>query len=414
MRREKAKSRLCSVILVFTSLGGAAAWGQCSDSTTYFYALSQATRKDGNTVKLYNETTDWGDYYNLWDLYISSAFYLNGTLEGSSPWAYATPIGTTATYTYTPTLQYWGPGQYYTSASHGAYAPACNQWVTWPPFYTQTTAYTNDAIQISRPARPDYLSGYPTALWFLGAGIQYDGTYPAVTVFTPGNANGAPESPVYVISAGSSKLSLSCNNCVNPIATATAASAYCLAYDIVVNASYNGFLSDPFYLFINRPWNLVATTDPVGGTWVYTVAKFNGYETHVNYQTQGMCSSDPPMSGYDINEFFGYFTGDYPGENWSPGGPESLSVAAGHASWFDTIAAYNDGAAPGDPAMCNTGACVPPFTNPGGGPHTLVGHRSQSWFAGASAFGSGARVQSDVLQQYTESGWHDQIVTPNP
>jgi hypothetical protein len=153
---------------------------------------------------------------------------------------------------------------------------------------------------------------------FLGNGIHSDGVYSAQTMFTPGAANGAVESPVYVVTAGSTKLSLSCTNCSNPTATATAESSYCAAYDVVVNTSYNGFLSDPFFLFVNRPWNLIAGADPVYGDWVHSYVKNNGYSTHLYYKQMSLCSGDPPMNQYSTNESFaGNAHNDYAGNNWN-------------------------------------------------------------------------------------------------
>jgi hypothetical protein len=276
---------------------------------------------------------------------------------------------------------------------------------------------TANYIDISRPARPDYYSGYPTGLWFLGNGITADGSYNAQTLFTPGAANGAPESPTYVITAGSTKLSLSCTNCANPTATAIGASGGCQTYDVVVNTSYNGFLSDPFYLFINRPWNLVASTDPTHGTWVYSYPLNNGYATYIWYKASGLCLNDASMSGYDLNEqFSGNWIPDIPGENWPPTTTAGTYYAPpGTPTWADQVYISNPGSSPGDQAYCGNGVlCSPQWTNPGGGPHTLVDHVPQSWFIGSGTSGVGARVQSDTVQRYTDSAWHTDIVTPSP
>src|ERR1700733_80889 len=123
------------------------------------------------------------------------------------------------------------------SSLHDAYAPYCGGgqaenfggWSGTPPFGTSNT------INISRPARPDYSPSEFWPLWYLGSGITSDGAYHGQTVFVPGAANGAPESPVYAVSAGSSKLSLSCTNCTSPTATAKAPSGGCAVYDVVVN-----------------------------------------------------------------------------------------------------------------------------------------------------------------------------------
>jgi len=58
--------------------------------------------------------------------------------------------------------------------------------------------------------------------------------------------------------------------------------------------------------------------------------------------------------------------------------------------------------------------CIPPWTHRGTGPHTIVLQVQQNWFVGNWVSGSGARVQSDAAQAYTDSGWHTYITTPNP
>ncbi len=117
--------------------------------------------------------------------------------------------------------------------------------------------------------------GYPASLWYLGSQILANGNHYAQTVLAPGPANGAPESPVYVLSSGASKLSMSCTQCTNPTVTAIGASDYCEAQDVVVRTSYNGFLSDPLYLFIDRPWNLIASNP-----WIVPYSAYNGDTIH--------------------------------------------------------------------------------------------------------------------------------------
>lgn len=52
---------------------------------------------------------------------------------------------------------------------------------------------------------------------------------------------------------------------------------------------------------------------------MYSAARRNGYEMHVNYQQMTLCGTDPPMVEYHNNEVFaGDFIPDYAGENWDP------------------------------------------------------------------------------------------------
>jgi hypothetical protein len=401
-------------------------WG-CWGSDTTLWLGTTAVRLNGNEVRHITSQHISGTFSNLWQNQLKVQYYINGALIAGTPgsgWWSNKGLGEALEWMATSTLQYYGPGRYTQNASHDAYTPYCGGWWYsdvarqfglsrgWPPPWGSWAW-----IDISRPARPDYAAGAATALWYLGPGIAWDGNYTAQTVFTPGAANGAPETPVYVITAGGDKLSLSCTNCTSPTATATAASSGCHTFDVVVQTSYNGFMSDPFYLFINRPWNLVAANDQVGNTWVYSAAKDNGYETFVNYQTYGLCATDPPMSGYHVNEQLGSPVPYYPGDNWAWGPATAWFMPSGlnPPTWFDRISVFSPGSNPGDPAYCGTGLlCVPQWSNPGVGPHTLVDHIPQTWFIGSSSSGSGARVQTNTLQRYTDSGWHTDIVTPKP
>ena len=375
---------------------------QCQDSTTMWGYTAEIDRVGSNSVVASAGSETFGDYWYDWAAYVQSTEYVNSTVlhTGEQQAGY----GGQALIQWTDAPSSAGTGTYSNSNTH-VWQSSCGDYGSLP---------SSSSLAVSPPARPDYASGQPTALWYLGPGVTSDGNYSAQTVFTPGNPNGATGTPTWVIANGSDKLSLSCTNCTNPTATAIKQSGGCQSYDVQVNTSYDGLVSDPFYLFVNRPWNTVATNDPVGGTWVYSLAMGNGYETHVNYQISGLCALDPPMSGYDVNEqLTGGLVPDYPGDNWFsfPAG----ATYVGGTSWFDKISISDVGSAPGDPAYCGDGVlCVPQFTNPGQGPHTLVDHIPQTWFVGSGTSGSGARVQYDTLQRYTDSGWHTDIVTPDP
>lgn len=156
-----------------------------------------------------------------------------------------------------------------------------------------------------------------------------------------------------------------------------------------------------------------------GGPQVYSCPQNNGYLTKVNYTVSSMCGLDPAMSGYHVNEQFTglyEFEPNYTNSNWTRiPGPGFIEVPPGYNSWADLIGKYNPNTVFGvDPASCDGVLCNPQFTIPGGGPHTLVQHIPQSWFVGSPELGSGARVQTNTLQKYTDSGWHTDIITPHP
>ncbi len=123
------------------------------------------------------------------------------------------------------------------------------------------------------------------------------------------------------------------------------------------------------------------------------------------------------MTNYDINEaFVGGWLSVYPGMNW----PTTIPTAGSYhvdasGLWADWISIFNYGTViPYPPADCSGVPCQPLWTNPGQGPRTLVQEIGQSWFVGSSQSGQGARVQTNLLQRYTDTGMHANIVTPNP
>ncbi len=414
----------------FLGVCAPALFSQCVDRTTTFTVTTTATRIDGNHVQLLNTTTIGGNYANKWQPEDTIQWFFNGTSEASSSKLDPSPSGPWSD-SFSPPLQTYGPGTYSITAQNDAWSPTCGSGygillsrycATYGGCSFTLPTQQNASISIQRPGRPDYMSGYTHYLWYLG-GNATSWNYSAQTRFTPGAASGAPEQPTYVIVSGANELSLDCPTCANPLATATAGSSGCQAYDVTVKTSYNGFLSDAFAIFINRPWNLIAANDqyksnwcdPGNGPWVYSCALYNGYQTRVNYTASGLCATDAPMSGYDANETLGSPTPRYTGENWPVPGEQPGYVE--YTQWYDAIAVWNNPPLPAQP-LCTVAMgvvpCIPPWANPGVGPHTLVQELPQSFFVGGWVAGTGARVQSDTQQYYTDSGWHTNIVTPNP
>jgi hypothetical protein len=388
---------------------------QCVDASTTFTSVTTATRTNGNQVQLLNTTTIGGDYANKWQPEDTILWYFNGASEASSekldpstggPWSDS----------FSPTLQTYGPGTYSITAQNDAWSTNCGPGGTGILLSTFCAKYggcsftlpkqTNASITIQRPGRPDYYPGANHYLYYLG-GVAADYGYSAQTAFTPGQANGAPENPPsWVVSYQeppfSGSLSLSCTNCVNPNVTATNYSLGCDVYDVVVKTSYNGFLSDPFWIFINSPWGTTKANDPVGGTWNYTTALGNGWQSLINYTTQDMCGLT--LSGYDMNEWFGSWNPDYPGTLWTPPAP---------APWVVSFTQWNDKMN----FQCPAGNCVPMPVNPPAGCWpacgvTKVQSAIQNFYFGNWVMGEGVLVQQDTHQRYQDHGEHDSIVTP--
>jgi len=150
---------------------------------------------------------------------------------------------------------------------------------------------------------------------------------------------------------------------------------------------------------------------------VYSAARGNGYEMHVNYQQMTLCGTDPLMVEYHNNEVFaGDFIPDYAGENWDPipngGVAGSLSFQGTQYGTTQFLLAT-----PEAPRETRHIAERPLSAFRSGrirvGPHTLVEHVTRSFYVGSPNSRSGVRVQTDTFQMYTDSGWHTDIVTPN-
>jgi hypothetical protein len=186
-----------------------------------------------------------------------------------------------------------------------------------------------------------------------------------------------------------------------------ARSTMCLSYDVVLKTSYNGFLSDPFYMFINAPNNTVATNCPFtegcpANTWNWTRALGNGGQSWIYYATDTLCAMDGPMSAYDMNESFGTWSGS----KWNPPSPEGWLVSG--TVWKDKLSFY-----------CPAGDCVPMPQNPPSGcwPNcgsVKVQSAPQTFKVGTENVGQGIAVQADTHQRWLDHGSHEQIVIPIP
>lgn len=378
-----------------------------------------AVRLDGNTVRAYTETTIsgghdyWFDNSPYWDPYIQSWMYRDGSQIGSNA-AYTTGFGhATATQTYTPTLQTYGPGAYQVTGKHWMYAASCG--VRWAGGTEQQSQTWGESLTVQRPTRPDYASfpGNTRYVTFLGNGISYSGNYSAQTVLVSGNPNGATETPQWVFKWGSGFGSLNCTSCTQPLFTAQRKGSYCGSYDVVLVTTYNGFESDPFYMFINGPQNSIMARDPLTNElWNETPETWgNGWSVRFNYNTLSMCALDAPMAGYDMNEQFESWVDDYyqsTGQHtsWNPPpcamnpNAQNCGFPVPYAGWYDTLG-----------FQCPGGNCTPMPQNPGSA-FTEVQHALQRWRVGSGTPGQGIQIQTNLHGRYTDEGWHYDLESP--
>jgi hypothetical protein len=269
---------------------------------------------------------------------------------------------------------------------------------------------------VSRPSRPDYAPGNQRALMFLGSSIPYNGQYTAQAFLVPGNPNGASGTPNWIFKAGSDKGWLSCTNCSQPRFTATQASAGCNVYDVILVTSYDGFESEPFFMFIDRPYSTFATNDPESlEYWKLTDRPFgNGWYTRFNYKTRGLCATGHVLSGYDMNEQFGSWQDDYfvatgTHNSWNPPdcavNPQSYTCGftVPGEGWFDEMG-----------FQCPSSNCVPLPLHPGPD-YTKVQSSIQTFRVGTGNPGGGVAIQIVTHQRYRDQGGHENIVNPaNP
>jgi hypothetical protein len=370
----------------------------CDSQTVNGFGKSyDPIRIDSNHIKTYGASWTTGDTGGYWTPYSESWQQLNGSNITSGATASATP-NTTATSTWTTVLNSNGPGAYRDYSNH-RFVPSsvCSNYGTLTIGNT-----TGAALTIARPTRPDYQSGQPS-LTFLGLGTPSDGAYYTQTVLTLGAANGATDTPVYVITAGSTKLSLSCTNCSTPTATATGASSACDYYDVLVNASYGGFLSDPMFIYIKAPRITVTANDADEDVWNWPRSWGNGWKSSINYTTTDTCGYT--LSAYHMNESFGSWTpADYSDASWNPPTPKPWNVPA--TQWADELS-----------FQCPAGDCNPMPANPPTGCWPTCGtvkiqHALQTFKVGSETSGVGIAVQQNTHQRYQDHGAHEVIVTP--
>ena len=266
---------------------------QCTDSSTWIYEYSSATRLNGNLLKLDGESQVFGNYRYYWQLYLDSAFYFNNTFVTGNNSDTASP-GVTVDRWNEPTLQTYGAGTYALSNNHNAFNVHCSYW--------DSTYYTSVQIQIQRPVLQRTVIPF-----FLGVGVVQSNDYSSQTTMSVANSNRAPETPQWSIVSPGSYGNLSCLTCVASVFTATAPPTACGAYNVIIKASFNGFLSDPFWIDIQTP-NLLGyvRTDqyqPAGGGW----------ESHVFSKVVDGCRFQ--MTNITINEVFIAWSQNN-GSNW--------------------------------------------------------------------------------------------------
>lgn len=234
-----------------------------------------------------------------------------------------------------------------------------------------------------------------SAFWWLGSGILADGgtcsghtgpCYYAQSQLTS-NPNGAPGTPSWtVVQNGQGRVSLSCNDCANPVATAESPSGSCYP-DIQIYVSYGGYSSAPFNVTIVAPsYTNLSQNYPQDYAWYPEgIAGFQSYWAWDIVDSCGFLDG-----GIDANEAFGTFVDDI-ANDWISSAPNGIYLT-GH-SVGDMIAH-----AGGTPAA---EAPQSPLAT------TAIRHDSP-WAVrvGSQSIGSGTPVRVDTQQWWIDHGSH--------
>lgn len=232
-------------------------------------------------------------------------------------------------------------------------------------------------------------------------------TFTTGTPLVAGTTNGASGSPQWVLTQSStvnppvaSYATLSCTSCTSPTLLAQHESDGCSVYNVQVKTSYGGFLSDPLYIYIERPKFTVKPTesnrqdrDEPNGT---------GYVSLLYYKVRVLCAAQKELRGYKVNETFGAKVNDWPGATWPNFVAGGTSVGLSdptEEAFVDTIAVPSGGT----PASQN------PLTPRG---TEKVDHASQTWKIGSISVGQGIDVQTNTLQRYRDHAEHSGRTTP--
>jgi len=227
----------------------------------------------------------------------------------------------------------------------------------------------------------------PNTVWWFG-GQNPSGYATSITLSSSGGA-----STSWAVTNGSSMITLSATtgSSVNVSSTGTAFSS--TATDIAVTATANGVSSAPFYITSRRPYRLVAGTiiDNCDSTW--------GYSDFFNYTIEDQMNTALP-SGVPLNELWTtVLVNDYPNTNWRQSTQGNFTTSA--AAFADNIQGENVNLPPRPPTAC-----------PSAG--QAVDHWGQAWYIGSLIAGSGARVQTDTIQKYTNDAQVQGIASPAP
>ncbi|MGA8619649.1 MAG: hypothetical protein WB660_14170 [Candidatus Sulfotelmatobacter sp.] len=235
------------------------------------------------------------------------------------------------------------------------------------------------------------ISGPNTVWWFNGQ--TPSGYSTSITLTASGGSAYS-----WSITSGSNMITLSGTTgpSVTVKSTGTAFSSTATNIAVTVTDTATGESSAPFYITSRRPYLLVVgtVTDQCDSTW--------GYDDYFNYTIKDQMGAALPSS-IPLNEYWiTAVVNDYPNTNWRRSNPGNYTTAATSPAQFaDEIQGENITLPPTPPTAC-----------PSAG--QAVDHWGQEWFIGSLTSGSGASVQTDTIQKYTNNAQIQSITSPVP
>ncbi len=193
---------------------------------------------------------------------------------------------------------------------------------------------------------PSYESGMPylvqrpliridRVLYYLGSGVTTSNAYSSQGTLTV-DAKGAPEIPSWSITSPnpSSFANLSCSICsTNTITAIAGPSRGCNSYDVTVQANFNGFPSETFFIDIRAPLGVAA----------YSTVHFSpytpptsGWGTDISYRVLDTCNAN--MNDVQANEVFTQYYYRNPNANPTPNW--TLPLSATYWSHLDNLGQF--------------------------------------------------------------------------
>lgn len=236
------------------------------------------------------------------------------------------------------------------------------------------------------------ISGPNTVWWFNGQ--TPTGYATSITLTASGGSGGYS----WGISNGSNMIRLSgtSGSSVTASSTGTAFSSTTTDISVTVTDTASGLSSTPFYITSRRPYLLVVgtITDQCDPTW--------GYDDFFNYTIKDQMGAALPNS-VALNEYWTTaVVNDYASTNWRRASAGNLTTASTTPAQFaDEIQGENINLPPTPSTAC-----------PSAG--QAVDHWGQEWFIGSLTSGSGAAVQTDTIQKYTNNAQVQGITSPVP